>query len=141
MASSNSSQGSNALAAPSQDSNEDRAIKQILSVAVSKKKCREQLKNVVEKKYRRQNGQCPLFVEWCASSSNPPQAKPPEQPTARVTSPGLSCAGWWKTLASLSSGNMASCRFSSSSSRNGAARTTSSASPAVRRQDLDESAS
>ncbi|GJD00020.1 zinc finger protein 585a [Colletotrichum higginsianum] len=59
MASSNSSQGSNALAAPSQDSNEDRAIKQILSVAVSKKKCREQLKNVVEKKYRRQNADSP----------------------------------------------------------------------------------
>ncbi|KAK6213202.1 dna polymerase epsilon subunit 1 [Colletotrichum tabaci] len=63
MASSNSSQGSNALAAPSQDSNEDRAIKQILSVAISKKKCREQLKNVVEKKYRRQNGQTPRTAD------------------------------------------------------------------------------
>ncbi|OHW94351.1 hypothetical protein CSPAE12_06974 [Colletotrichum incanum] len=63
MASTNSSQGPNAVVAPSQNPNEDRAIKQVLSVAVSKKKCREQLRNVVEKKFRRQNGQTPRTAD------------------------------------------------------------------------------
>ncbi|KAK1573700.1 uncharacterized protein LY79DRAFT_673427 [Colletotrichum navitas] len=63
MASRSSSHGSHAVAAPSQNPNEDRAIKQILSVAVSKKKCREQLRNVVEKKLRKQQGQNPRTAD------------------------------------------------------------------------------
>ncbi|EFQ30344.1 hypothetical protein CGRA01v4_09876 [Colletotrichum graminicola] len=63
MVSTSSSQASHAVAAPSQNPNEDRAIKQILSVAVSKKKCREQLRNVVEKKLRRQQGQTPRTAD------------------------------------------------------------------------------
>ncbi|KAK1977492.1 hypothetical protein LZ30DRAFT_784829 [Colletotrichum cereale] len=56
---STSSQDSRGVTAPSQDPNEDRAIKQILSVAVSKKKCREQLRNVVEKKLRKKPADSP----------------------------------------------------------------------------------
>ncbi|KAK2054676.1 hypothetical protein LY76DRAFT_579558 [Colletotrichum caudatum] len=58
MASTSSSQGAHAVATPSQSPDEDRAIKQILSVAVSKKKCREQFRSVVEKKLRKQYGTC-----------------------------------------------------------------------------------
>lgn len=53
IVSSSSSQGSAVIR---KDTTEDRAIKQVLSVAVSKKKCQEQLRAAVEKKYRRQNG-------------------------------------------------------------------------------------
>ncbi|KAL0936883.1 DNA polymerase epsilon subunit 1 [Colletotrichum truncatum] len=64
MAASNSSQGSLAGAASAQkDALEDRAIKQILSVAVSKKKCREQLRAVVERRYKKQNGQTPRAAD------------------------------------------------------------------------------
>ncbi|KAK1961019.1 hypothetical protein LY78DRAFT_589590 [Colletotrichum sublineola] len=63
MASTSSSYGSHAVAAPSQNPNEDRAIKQVLSVAVSKKKCREQLRNVVEKRLRKQHGQTPRTAD------------------------------------------------------------------------------
>ncbi|KAK1993412.1 hypothetical protein LX36DRAFT_729959 [Colletotrichum falcatum] len=68
MNSAGSSQGHHALAAAaaaasSRNSDEDRAIKQVLSVAVSKKKCREQLRNVVEKKLRKQHGQTPRTAD------------------------------------------------------------------------------
>ncbi|KAF6830325.1 DNA polymerase epsilon subunit 1 [Colletotrichum plurivorum] len=60
MASSGSSQGSTVV---QKDTTEDRAIKQVLSVAFSKKKCREQLRAVVEKKYRGQHGQTPRTAD------------------------------------------------------------------------------
>ncbi|KAK1711545.1 hypothetical protein CaCOL14_012425 [Colletotrichum acutatum] len=48
------------------DSLEERALKQILSVAISKKKCREKLRDVFERRYRRERahkGQTPLAAD------------------------------------------------------------------------------
>ncbi|KAK1625234.1 hypothetical protein BDP81DRAFT_328297 [Colletotrichum phormii] len=75
MATPSSSHDTSSVPAPSQRENlEERAIKQILSVTVSKKKCREKLRDVVEKRYRRQRGdkgQTPLAAESPSDLSRP----------------------------------------------------------------------